>query len=66
VMSALKGPTSGLKTMLRLTSRQEAIIARCLRGHGKDFLDSLHVMETAMRHFYVKAIVASRTMERPM
>src|SRR5580693_5727226 len=30
VMSALKGPTSGLKTMLRLTSRQEAIIARCL------------------------------------
>jgi hypothetical protein len=39
---------------------QEAIIARGLKGHEQDFLDSLHVMETAMQHFYVKAIVAKQ------
>jgi hypothetical protein len=39
---------------------QEAIIARGLKGHEQDFLDSLYVMETAMQHFYVKAIVAEQ------
>jgi hypothetical protein len=39
---------------------QEAIIARGLKGHEQDFLDSLQVMETAMQHFYVKAIVAKQ------
>ena len=45
---------------------QEAIIARGLKGHEQDFLDSLHVMETAMQHFYVKAIVAKQNNGKAM
>jgi hypothetical protein len=46
--------------MLGTRDAQEAIIARGLKGHEQDFLDSLYVMETAMQHFYVKAIVAKQ------
>jgi len=36
------------------------MFARGLKGREQDFLDSLRVMETAMQHFYVKAIVAKQ------
>jgi hypothetical protein len=34
--------------------------ARGLLGHEQEFLDSLHVMEEGMRHFYVRAVAAKR------
>jgi hypothetical protein len=36
------------------------MVARGLLGHEQDFLDSLHVMEEGMRHFYVRAATAKR------
>jgi len=38
-----------------LLEPQEAMVARGLLGHEQEFLDSLHVMEEGMRHFYGEA-----------
>src|SRR5271168_4304855 len=43
-----------------LREAQETMVARGLLGHEQDFLDSLAVMEEAMRHFYVRAVAAKR------
>jgi hypothetical protein len=37
------------------------MVARGLLDHEQDFLDSLHVMEEGMRHFYVRAMAAKQT-----
>ena len=44
-----------------LREAQEATVARGLLGHEQDFLDSRHVMEEDMRHFYVRAMAAKQT-----
>jgi hypothetical protein len=44
-----------------LREAQEVAVARGLLGHEQDFLDSLHVMEEDMRHFYVRATAAKQT-----
>jgi hypothetical protein len=44
-----------------LREAQEVTVARGLLGHEQDFLDSLHVMEEDMRHFYVRAMAAKQT-----
>jgi hypothetical protein len=44
-----------------LREAQEAMVARGLLGHEQDFLDSLHVMEEGMRHFYMRAMAAKQT-----
>ena len=44
-----------------LREAQEATVARGLLGHEQEFLDSLHVMEEGMRHFYVRAMAAKQT-----
>jgi hypothetical protein len=44
-----------------LRDAQETMVARGLLGHEQDFLDSLAVMEEAMRHFYVRAMAAKQT-----
>jgi hypothetical protein len=36
------------------------MVARGLLGHEQEFLDSLHVMEEGMRHFYVRAMAAKQ------
>jgi hypothetical protein len=43
-----------------LREAQGAVAARGLLGHEQEFLDSLHVMEEGMRHFYVRAVAAKR------
>jgi hypothetical protein len=44
-----------------LREAQEAMVSRGLLGHEQDFLDSLHVMEEGMRHFYLRATAAKQT-----
>src|SRR5262245_32703543 len=44
-----------------LREAQQGMVARGLLGHEQEFLDSLAVMEEAMRHFYVRAIMAKQT-----
>ena len=39
-----------------LREAEEAMFARGLDGREQEFLDSLHVMEVGMRHFFAKAI----------
>jgi hypothetical protein len=44
-----------------LREAQEAMVARGFLGHEQEFLDSLHVMEEGMRHFYLRATAAKQT-----
>jgi len=44
-----------------LREAQETMVARGLLGHEEDFLDTLAVMEEAMRHFYLRATAAKQT-----
>ena len=39
--------------------------ARGLLDHEQDFLDSLHVMEVGMRHFFTKAMTAKANKGKP-
>ena len=48
-----------------LREAQEATVARGLLGHEQEFLDSLHVMEVGMRHFFAKAMHAKANKEKP-
>jgi hypothetical protein len=40
------------------------MVARGLLGHEQEFLDSLHVMEEGMRHFYGEADEPARRGDR--
>jgi hypothetical protein len=42
-------------------AEETIMVARGLLDHEQDFLDSLHVMEEGMRHFYVRAMAAKQT-----
>jgi hypothetical protein len=48
-----------------LREAEEAMFARGLVGHEQEFLDSLHVMEVGMQHFFVKAMTAKANKGRP-
>ena len=39
-----------------LREAEEAAFAHKLDGREQEFLDSLHVMEVGMRHFFVRAM----------
>ena len=44
---------------------EEAMFARGLEGREQEFLDSLHVMEVGMRHFFTKAMIAKANKGKP-
>jgi hypothetical protein len=44
---------------------EEAMFARGLVGREQEFLDSLHVMEVGMRHFFAKAMHAKTNNGKP-
>src|ERR1700733_3663595 len=48
-----------------LREAQETMPARSLTGHEQEFLESLHVMEVGMRHFFVKAMTAKTNKGKP-
>jgi len=48
-----------------LREAQDTMVARGLMGHEQDFLDSLHVMEVGMRHFFVQAMTAKASNGKP-
>jgi hypothetical protein len=41
-----------------LREAHQTVVARGLMGHEQDLLDSLHVMEAGMQHFFTKAMTA--------
>ena len=41
------------------------MVARGLLDREQDFLDSLHVMEVGMRHFFTKAMTAKANKGKP-
>jgi hypothetical protein len=61
-MSRPKG-SKNRATILR--EAEEAMFARHLDGREQEFLDSLHVMETGMRHFFAKAMSAKASNAKP-
>jgi hypothetical protein len=48
-----------------LREAEEATFARGLVGREQEFLDSLHVMEVGMRHFFAKAMHAKANKGKP-
>ena len=48
-----------------LREAQETMLARGLMGREQEFLDSLHVMEVGMRHFFAKAMHAKANKGKP-
>jgi hypothetical protein len=48
-----------------LREAQETMLAPGLMGHEQEFLDSLHVMEVGMRHFFVQAMTAKASNGKP-
>ena len=56
---------NGSAALTILREAQDTIVARGLLGHEQEFLDSLHVMETGMRHFFVKAMSAKANNGKP-
>jgi hypothetical protein len=54
-------PKSSKNRSTILREAQETMVARGLLGHEEDFLDTLAVMEEAMRHFYRRATAAKQT-----
>jgi hypothetical protein len=61
-MSRPKG-SKNRATILR--EAEEAMFARGLEGREQEFLDSLHVMEVGMRHFFAKAMHAKANKGKP-
>jgi hypothetical protein len=61
-MSRPKG-SKNRSTILR--EAEEAAFAHKLDGRKQEFLDSLHVMEEGMRHFFAKAMHAKTSSGRP-
>jgi hypothetical protein len=62
VMGRPKG-SKNRSTILR--EAQETMLARGLADHEQEFLDSLHVMEVGMRHFFVQAMTAKASNGKP-
>jgi hypothetical protein len=50
---------------LGLREAHQTVVARGLMGHEQDFLDSLHVMEVGMQHFYAEAMHAKANNGKP-
>ena len=48
-----------------LREAHQTAVARGLLGHEQDFLDSLHVMEIGMQHFFTKAMTAKANNGKP-
>ena len=48
-----------------LREAQETMLARGLMGREQEFLDSLHVMEVGMRHFFAKAMHGKANKGKP-
>ena len=48
-----------------LREAEEAMFARGLEAREQEFLDSLHVMEVGMRHFFAKAMHAKTNKGKP-
>ena len=61
-MGRAKG-SKNRSTILR--EAQETMLARGLMGREQEFLDSLHVMEVGMRHFFAKARHAKANEGKP-
>jgi hypothetical protein len=47
-----------MKQKARAHEAEEAMFARGLEGREQEFIDSLHVMEVGMRHFFAKMLQA--------
>ena len=61
-MSRPKG-SKNRSTILR--EAEEAMFAKDFGGREEEFLDSLHVMEVGMRHFFAKAMQAKTNNGKP-
>jgi hypothetical protein len=55
----------GNEAKARAHEAEEAMFARGLEGREQEFLDSLHVMEVGMRHFFAKARHAKANEGKP-